>query len=192
VVLGLPRGGVVVAAEVARQLGLERDVLVVRKLGAPGMQELAIGAVTADGERYLNQPLIERLAVSEVYLEAATAAQLEEARHRQTLLRMVRPEASLKDRIAIIVDDGLATGATMRAAIQAVKRRLPLRVVVAAPVAALETCAEIRSLSVDVVCPHQLEGLGAIGYYYEAFEPVEDDEVRRLLQSSYGPPRAAA
>jgi predicted phosphoribosyltransferase len=190
-VLGLPRGGVVVAAEVARRLGLELDVVVARKLGAPGMQELAIGAVTADGERYLNRPLIESLGVSEVYLRAATAAQLEEARAREAYLRAVRPEAPAKERTVILVDDGLATGATMRAAIQSVRRREAQTLVVAVPVAASATCAELRPLVDEVVCPNQLEDLGAIGYYYDRFGAVEDAEVRALLEASRVHPVAA-
>jgi len=183
-VLGVPRGGVVVAAEVARQLGLELDVVVARKIGAPGHQELAIGAVTADGERYLNHDLIAMLHVSDRYLESATAAQVEEARRRETLLRGSGPGPSIAGRTVIVVDDGLATGATVRAACQAVRRRQPGKLILAAPVAAANTCAELRDVADEIACPHPLPDLVAIGHHYARFDPVEDAEVKSLLDQA--------
>ncbi len=184
--LAIPRGGVAVASEVAKELGLELDVVVARKLGAPGQQELAIGAVTADGERYLDPELIRALRVSDIYIANATRVQTGEARRRETRFRASDPPPALVARTVIIVDDGLATGATMRAAVLSVKRRNPARVVVAVPVGAARTCAELRAVADEVVCPWPVEDLVAIGFYYDRFEPVEDAVVERLLAEARG------
>ncbi|MGA7991812.1 MAG: phosphoribosyltransferase family protein, partial [Thermoanaerobaculia bacterium] len=138
-VLGIPRGGVVVAAEVARRLGAEVDVLVARKLGAPGQPELAIGAVTADGGRWLNGALVSSLAVDAGYIDDVTRAEMAEAHARQTRFRGVRPPPEIEGRVVILVDDGFATGATVRAAARALRRKRPARLVLAAPVGAPET-----------------------------------------------------
>jgi predicted phosphoribosyltransferase len=185
VVLGIPRGGVPVAAEVARELGAELDVVVARKLGAPGFEELAIGAVTANGGRFLNQDVIDQLGVPEAYLQTVTAAQQAEARRRETMLRGVRPAARLEGRTVIIVDDGLATGATMRAAVASVRSQRPARLVATAPVGAYEACAALEKEADEVVCPHRPAMFGAVGQYYQHFEPVEDAEVRRLLEVTH-------
>lgn len=190
-VLGVPRGGVVVAAEVAAQLGLELDVIVARKLGAPGLQELAIGAVTADGERYLNEAVMATLGVSELYLDAATTTQRKEAERREAMFRGGRPPLAVAGRTVIVVDDGLATGATVRAAVLSLRRRGPAKLVIAVPVAAADTCAELRPLVDEVVCPYELPELVAIGYYYERFESVEDEEVLKILEATRHEPAAA-
>jgi putative phosphoribosyl transferase len=186
VVLGIPRGGVVVAAEVAAHLGAELDVVVARKLGAPGAPELAIGAVTADGERYLNTTLIRELGISDTYIEAAAATQSTEAQRRERLFRGTRKPALIAGRTVLIVDDGLATGATMRAAIRSVRRAGPGKVVVALPVGAADTCASLRAEVDAVVCVHELALLFAIGNHYVRFEPVEDAEVKRILDTERG------
>lgn len=180
-IVGIPRGGVAVAAEVARLLEAELDVIVARKLGAPGQQELAIGAVTADGGRFLNQDIIAALGVSEPYLEAVTKVQMAEARHREEWLRSLRPAAAVVSRTVLLIDDGLATGATMRASARSLRQRHPARLVAAVPVGSRAACAALRPEVDDVVCLRQPEPFVAIGIYYHHFEPVEDEQVRELL-----------
>lgn len=183
-VVGIPRGGVVVAAEVARLLETELDVVVARKLGAPGQQELAIGAVTADGGRFLNDAVIARLRVSEPYLEAVTQVQRTEARHREEWLRSLRPAIPVEARTVILVDDGLATGATMRAAARSLRRRRPACLVAAVPVGARGACVALQADVDEVVCPRQPEPFIAIANYYHHFEPVEEEQVRKLLEDA--------
>lgn len=184
-VLGIPRGGVVVAAEIARRLEAQLDVLVARKLGAPGSPELAVGAVTADGERFLNTDIILMLGVDQVYLDEITATQMAEARRREEWLRDGRPAALITGRVVILVDDGLATGATTRAAVRSVRKRNPARLIVAAPVGAREACAMLRSEADEVVCAYEPEPFGAVGFFYVHFEPVDDDQVRQLLEEAH-------
>ncbi len=185
VVLGIPRGGVVVAAEIARQLEGSLDVVVARKLGAPGSPELAVGAVTADGGRFLNDDIIRMLGVSQEYLESVTALQMAEARRREEWLRNLRPAVPLGGRVAILVDDGLATGATMRAAVRSVRQHRPAKLVVGAPVGSRDACATLSKEADEVVCPYQPEPFGAVGFFYQRFDPVEDDEVKALLDEAY-------
>ena len=183
-VVGIPRGGVAVAAEVARILEAELDILVARKLGAPGQEELAIGAVTADGGRLLNTEVITLLNVSEPYLQAVTNVQMAQARRREEWLRSLRPAAPVADRTVILVDDGLATGATMRAAARSLRQKQPARLVAAVPVGSRDACAALQPEVDEVVCLHQPEPFGAIGLYYHHFEPVEDPKVRQLLEAA--------
>ena len=180
-VLGLPRGGVVVAAQVARWLDAELDVVVARKLGSPISPELAIGAVTANGGRFLNEDIIAALAVSDAYIEAVTAEQRAEAQRREADLRGQRPAPSVAGRVVILVDDGLATGATMRAAIRSVRQHRPRRLVVAVPVGAPDTCTALRHEVDEVVCLHTPQDFGAVGRFYGEFWQTEDAEVRELL-----------
>lgn len=187
-VLGIPRGGVVVAAEIARQLEAELDVVVARKLGAPGQHELAIGAVTADGGRFLNEEMLAALQVSTSYLDAITRVETAEARNRATWLRSLRPAAPIAGRTVIVVDDGLATGATMLASVRALRARGPARLIVAVPVGTRDACEALRSEADEVVCPLQPEPFGAVGLYYEHFEQVEDEQVRGLLESTRDAP----
>jgi len=182
-VLGIPRGGVPVAAEVARELGADLDIVVARKLGAPGQPELAIGAVTANGGRYLNEAYIRELGVSQRYLEQETARKSTEAKDREARLRGRRPAATIEGRTVIVVDDGLATGATMRAALRSVRQRAPARLVMAAPVGAPESCAAMLAEADEVVCPLQPSIFYAVGVHYEEFEPVEDEVVARILET---------
>jgi predicted phosphoribosyltransferase len=186
VVLGIPRGGVVVAAEVARRLGLPLDVIVARKLGAPMSEEFAIGAVTANGGRFLDHELIARLAVSDAYVAAETDLQRAEARRREERFRAGRPPLAVRRRTAIVVDDGLATGSTMRAAVRSLRQHEPARVVVAVPVGSREACAVLRQEADAVVCPFELSELGAVGRYYADFTQTVDDEVGDLLSQSHG------
>ena len=182
VVFAIPRGGVPVGAEIARYLDAELDVLVARKLGAPLHAELAIGAVTADGERFLNRDIISQLQVDDAYLEQITKEQSEEARRREQRFRGGRPPADVKGRTVLLVDDGLATGATMRAAARSLRKHEPGRLVVAVPVGSQEACAALREDADEVVCLAQPDPFYAIGLHYERFEQVEDAEVMSLLE----------
>lgn len=181
VVLGLPRGGVPVAAEVADALDAPLDVLVVRKLGAPGHPELAVGAVAAGGVRVLNDELLRELAVGDRALDRVTRDEVAELRRREAAFRGDRLPDEPAGRTAVLVDDGLATGATVLAAVHAVRVLAPARVVVAVPVGAAEACARVAAVADELVCLHSPAPFGAVGRYYRDFRQTEDDEVRRLL-----------
>jgi predicted phosphoribosyltransferase len=180
-VLGLPRGGVPVAAQVAAALGSPLDVFVVRKLGAPGQPELAIGAIAGGGVRVLNPALVEQLGVDAAALARVTAHESVELRRREQAYRGDRPAAILTGRTVVLVDDGLATGATMLAAVQAVRAAQPERVVVAVPVGSPEACARAAEAAEDVVCLHAPDRFAAVGRYYRDFAQTTDEQVRALL-----------
>lgn len=180
-VLGLARGGVVVAHELAIALGAQLDVLVVRKLGAPGQPELAMGAVASGGGRALNPTVIDRLGVSPAAVSEAARRELAELAQRERLYRGTRPAAELAGRAVILVDDGLATGASMRAAAAAVRAAGPARVTIAVPVGAPDTVADIRPTVDELVCLLQPDDFVAVGECYDEFDPVDDATVRRLL-----------
>jgi len=182
VVYALPRGGVPVGFGISHSLGAPLEVIVSRKLGAPGQPELGIGAVTSDGVRFLNRPLVEHLGVPEEYVERVTEEESEEASRRARLLRGDRPEPEVGGRTAIVVDDGLATGATARAAMESLSRRGASRIVVAVPVCAAQTLRELRSEGYEVVCLESPENLGAIGFWYQDFSQVTDEEASELLE----------
>jgi len=183
-VLGLPRGGIPVAARVAEELDGELDVIVARKLPSPISQELAIGAITVDGERFLNEGLISELAVSDTFLSAVTQVQRAEARKREQELRGTRPPPRITGRIVILVDDGLATGATMHAAVRSVRKQGPAHLVVAVPVGSHEACEALAAEADEVVCPWKPEPFGAVGLYYENFVQTSDAEVQKILEHS--------
>ncbi|HET9386111.1 MAG TPA: phosphoribosyltransferase family protein [Gemmatimonadales bacterium] len=183
-VLGLPRGGVAVAARVADALDAELDVIAVRKLPSPISEELAIGAVTADGERVLNEGLCSELGISDTYLSAITEVQRGEAVKQEAQFRGHRPPARIGGRIVVLVDDGLATGATMRAALASVQRQAPAHVTVAVPVGSRQACEALGPLADEVICLWKPEPFGAVGRFYEKFARTSDDEVRELLQST--------
>jgi putative phosphoribosyl transferase len=183
VVLGIPRGGVVVGAEVARRLGAQLDVIVARKIPAPHWPELAIGAVTPSREIYLDADSIRRLRLDDDAIRASVRRAQDEAAARELLLREQRRPLPLGGRTVIVVDDGLATGATMRAALRAVRRLRPLRVVAAAPVASPHACRELALEADEVVCPFQLPEFSAVGQFYQDFTQTSDREVIRLLRS---------
>jgi putative phosphoribosyl transferase len=183
-VLGIPRGGVPVAAEVARRLDADLDIVVARKLGAPWQPELAIGAVTANGGAYLNEEYIEALEVTDDYLEAETERKMAEAHERQAHMRGEREPIAIAGRTVIVVDDGLATGATMRAALRSVRRGAPAQLIMAAPVGSREACEAMREEADEVLCLAQPEPFFAVGLYFEHFEPTDEAEVRRLLEAA--------
>jgi putative phosphoribosyl transferase len=182
-VLGLPRGGVPVAFEVAQSLGAELDVMVVRKVGYPGMKELAMGAVAMGGGLFLN-PQVADEGMEEMFAAAARREMMEVER-RIRAYRRDRPRPNMRDRTVILVDDGLATGATMRAAIQSVREQAPRKIVVAVPVAPASTVRELWKEADDVVCPHVPELFWAIGQFYADFAQVGDDEVKDLLDRAW-------
>jgi putative phosphoribosyl transferase len=191
IVLGIPRGGVPVAAEVARGINAELDIIVARKLGSPVSAELGIGAVTANGGRYLNEEIIRELQVSDEYLEWITEAQRDDARQREERFRQGRAAPMIKGRVVILVDDGLATGATMWAAVRSVRKAEPARLVVAVPVGPPQTCSELREEVDAVVCPYQPGLFWAIGMFYADFKQVQDEEVTRLLEEFAQKPATA-
>ena len=182
-VLALPRGGVPVGFEVARKLRAELDIFLVRKLGFPGQQELAVGAIASGGIRVLNEALIADLRVPPTIVDEITSREENELKRREELYRQGRPARPAGNRTVILIDDGLATGASMRAAVRAVRSAGPARVVVAVPVAAAETCRSLEAEADEVVCPLAPRGFRAVGGWYEDFSTTSDDEVRRCLTS---------
>jgi predicted phosphoribosyltransferase len=181
IVLALPRGGVPVGYELADALGLPLDVFVVRKLGTPGHRELAMGAIASGGVRVLNGEVVDALRIRAEEIDRVARDEEQELRRREALYRGERPMPSLADRVAILVDDGLATGSSMRAAVQAVRQLGPSRVVVAVPVGASETCHDLRALADEVVCGRTPSPFSAVGQWYRNFAQTTDDEVRDLL-----------
>ncbi len=183
VVLGLPRGGVPVAAEVAEALDAPLDVFVVRKLGFPGQPEFAMGAIASGGVRVLSRDVIDWYRIPDATIDDIARDELAELERREREYRRNRPATALRDRIVILVDDGLATGSTMKAAVQAVRLHAPARVVVAVPVGAASTCEELAAIADEVVCARTPDPFSAVGLWYRDFAQVSDDEVRALLQS---------
>lgn len=183
VVLALPRGGVPVGYEIATALGAPLDIVLVRKIGVPWQPELACGAVTdgEDPETFVDRNLIDELAISPAYIEQEMARQIAEMERRRLVYRAGRAPIEIAGRTAIVVDDGIATGATMRVALQATRRRNPSHLVLAAPVAAPETLASLRIEADEAVCVETPPGLGAIGFFYRDFHQVSDAEVAEIL-----------
>jgi putative phosphoribosyl transferase len=186
VVLALPRGGVAIGAEIARLLGAPLDIVLVRKIGVPWQPELALGAVSngAEPQTFIDAEMQKALAIPEDFVRAETARQLAELERRRQTYCADRPLVSVEGRTAIVVDDGIATGATMRVALRAVRRRRPSHLVLAAPVAAPETLAALKDEADETVCVLTPSGLGAIGYYYDDFHQMSDAEVTRLLAAA--------
>lgn len=184
VVLGLPRGGVPVAFEVALSLNAPLDVFVVRKLGVPGYRELAMGAIATGGVRVLNREVIDGLGISQFAVDAVAAEEFRELARREEAYRGHDPAPLLRDKTVILVDDGIATGSTMRAALEAVRKQKPARLVVAVPTAARETCLDLRPQVEDMVVLMIPENFHAVGQWYNDFSQTTDGEVTRLLQAA--------
>lgn len=182
IVLGLPRGGVVTAAAIAEALGLPLDVLVVRKLGTPGQEELAMGAVGPGGIRVLNEDVVGSLRISDAQIEAETRHETEELERREALFRSGHAPLQLEGKIVILVDDGLATGSTMAAAVSVVRRHHPAKIVLAVPVAPIDTVERFEPLVDELVCLETPSPFYAVGSWYSDFTQVEDDEVVRILE----------
>jgi predicted phosphoribosyltransferase len=190
IVLALPRGGVPVGAEVARALRAPLDVFLVRKLGLPGQEELAMGAIATGGVRVVNDEVVRRLRIGPDVIDAVSRQELQELRRREHRYRGDRPAPDVRGRTVILVDDGLATGSTMRAAVAALRRQGPAKVIVAVPVGAPETCEDFRRDADEVICARTPDPFYAVGLWYEDFSQTSDDEVRELLRAA--DPHAAA
>src|SRR2546427_10597842 len=189
IVLGLPRGGVPVAYEVAKRLRAPLDVFIVRKLGVPGFEELAAGAIASGGVRVLNQDVVRAIPHAEEAIEAVTARETAELERREQIYREGRPPPELRGRIVILVDDGLATGATMRAAVKALRQRGVAKIVVAVPVGPPDTCRGLEQEADETICLRTPAFFQAVGQYYEDFSQTSDEDVRELLaRSAQEPP----
>jgi putative phosphoribosyl transferase len=183
-VLGLPRGGVPVAFEIARALRAELDVFLVRKLGLPGHEELAVGAIASGGVRVLNESILRELRVSPQLIERIAGREQRELERREELYRKCRPPVQIDARIVILIDDGLATGASMKAAAQAVRVQNPKQVIAAVPVAAKEVCKELREHVDEVICLFTPRPFLSVSTWYEQFSQTTDEEVRHLLDEA--------
>jgi putative phosphoribosyl transferase len=184
-ILGLPRGGVVVAYEIALALNAELDVFVVRKLGTPFQPELAMGAIAEGGMLLLNDAVVNYLSISKATIEEIAKKELLELQRREKLYRNSRPSPIIADRTVIVVDDGLATGATMKVAVRALKRKKPAKLLVAAPVGAPNSCIDMQDEVDQVICLKMPDSFGAVGSWYEKFDQTTDDEVTTLLQNAH-------
>lgn len=181
-VLGLPRGGVPVAYEVARELNASLDVFMVRKLGVPGHEELGMGAIATGGVRILHEGIIRELAISQPTIDLVSDREQQELERRERLYRGNRPAPTIEGRIVIIVDDGLATGSTMKAAVQAIAQQNPARLIIAVPTAPVETCEQLKQIADEVVCAINPEPFFAVGGSYADFNQTTDEEVRDLIE----------
>jgi putative phosphoribosyl transferase len=190
IVLALPRGGVPVAYEVASTLGAPMDVFLVRKLGTPGHRELAMGAIASGGVRVVNEDVVQWYGISESAIDRIAREEQEELERRERAYRDQRPAPDLTNKIVVLIDDGLATGSTMRAAAHAVRARRPARVVIAVPVGAPQTCAELAAVADEMICARMPEPFSAVGQWYLNFDQTDDEEVRELLQKSSAIPQA--
>jgi len=183
-VLALPRGGVPVAFEVAKELRAPLDIFLVRKLGLPGHEELAIGAIATGGVRVLNDDVVDYLGISDDVIDSIAAKELRELERRERAYRGDRREPNVRGKTVVLVDDGLATGSTMRAAASALRQQAPARIVVAVPVSAPQTCDEYRMGVDEIICAATPERFYGVGRWYRDFSQTSDDEVRELLKRS--------
>ena len=181
IVLGLPRGGVPVAYEVAKRLHVPLDVFIVRKLGVPGFEELAAGAIASGSVRVLNEDVMRAIPYGDAAIEAVTAKETAELQRREQIYREGRPAPDLRGNVVMLVDDGLATGATMRAAVKALRQSGAAKIVVAVPVGPPDTCREIAQEADETICLSTPEFFQAVGQYYQDFSQTSDDDVRKLL-----------
>ena len=185
-ILGIPRGAVPMAAVVADELDGELDVVIVRKLGAPGNPELAIGSVTEEGKAIVNEDFARRTGASQEYIEREKQRQMERIEERKRVYREVRPKASMEGRIVVIVDDGFATGATMKAALESARSENPEKLIAAGPVGAQDTCRDMGDYADEVVCLRAPSFFGAVGAFYRDFGQVSDEEVLEVLRERMG------
>ena len=185
-VLALPRGGVPVAYEVAKALRVPLDIFLVRKLGVPGHEELAMGAISTGGVRVLNDDVVNYLGIPGEVIDAVAMDELSELERRERAYRDDRPEPNIEGRTVILIDDGLATGSTMRAAAAALRQKNPARVIVAVPVSAIQTCDEYRMGVDEIICAKTPEPFLGVGRWYEDFSQTTDEEVRQLLAKAEG------
>jgi len=183
-VLALPRGGVPVAFEIAKALKVPLDVFLVRKLGVPGQSELAMGAIASGGVRVLNHEIVQGLGLSDATIDTVTAKEQQELERRDSLYRGNRPFPVVRDRIAILVDDGIATGASMRAAAKALRQQQPAQIVVAVPIAAPESCRELAAEVDEIISVETPQPFYSVGSWYEDFPQTTDEEVRDLMKQS--------
>lgn len=183
-VLGLPRGGVPVAFEVAKALNAPLDVFLVRKLGVPGQEELAMGALASGGVRVLNEDIVRSLRLSDAVIDNVIAKEQREIERREQLYRQNRPLPVVSDRIVILVDDGLATGATMRAAVRAIEQQQPSQIVVAVPVSSPEAYRELSTQVDEIICVEIPQPFNSVGLWYDNFPQTPDEEVCDLLQQA--------
>ena len=181
IVFGLPRGGVPVAYEVAKRLHVPLDVFIVRKLGVPGFEELAAGAIASGSVRVLNEDVMRAIPYGDAAIEAVTAKETVELQRREQIYREGRPAPDLRGNVVMLVDDGLATGATMRAAVKALRQSGAAKIVVAVPVGPPDTCREIAQEADETICLSTPEFFQAVGQYYQDFSQTSDDDVRKLL-----------
>lgn len=182
-ILAIPRGGVVTGAVLARELGGDLDVVLSRKLRAPSQPELAIGAISEDGQVHLNRRAVEALGVTDEYLQQERQHQLSEIARRKRLFRSVRPEARVSGRTVIVTDDGIATGSTMMAAMQTVRAQRPAQLIVAVPVAPLDRLPSFKACCDQFVCLYSPAEFWAVGQFYDAFPTIEDDQVLDILRN---------
>jgi len=182
VVLALPRGGIKVAFGVAQTLKLPLDIFMVRKLGVPNQPELAMGAIASGGMRVLNQDILSHLNISNEYIETEAQRQNKELRRQENYYRNGRPALALRNKTVILIDDGLATGASMRAAISALRQQHPKRIIVAVPVASVASCAELKKEVEEIICEKTPEPFFSVGMWYDDFSQTSDEDVRDLLQ----------
>lgn len=184
VVLGIPRGGIAVAHEIAKALDAELDIVLAHKLGTPGHEELAMGSISEDGTLFLNQELVREFGIGETYIQQEKARQLGEIKRRTELIRQVRHKIPLEGRIVIVTDDGVATGATTQAALWAVKLEHPKKLIAAIPVGPEDTIKKLAEDVDEMVCLRLPPLFAAVGQFYEQFHPVEDEEVLGILEDS--------
>lgn len=184
IVLALPRGGVPVAYEIAKALFIPLDIFVVRKLGVPGHEELAMGAIATGGTVVFNDEIIRELHISKSAIDQVIQLEQQELQRRELTYRGNRPFPTLKDKTIILVDDGIATGATMRAAIKALRQQNPASIIMAVPVAAFSTCVEMEGLVDKIICPLKPHQFYAVGAWYENFSQTSDEEVFELLKNA--------
>jgi len=182
IVLALPRGGVPVAREIARSLRAPLDVFLVRKLGVPGQEELAMGAIASGGVRILNQDIVQAMGIPAHVIDSVTSTEVQELARRERLYRGDRPAPDVMGRTVILVDDGLATGATMRAAVAALRRMKPSRIVIAVPIAAVPTRQEFAREVDEIVCLHTPEPFFSVGFWYDDFSQTTDEDIREMLE----------